>query len=321
MAGWVLKVMAAVVAVAAATLVSAVSGGAGIQRVLTLERVFPVGERLELEVIKARDRARHARILQSFSGGIVDFPVLVHSFLLVMFELSTSWRGRTPEKDNLDSSGSSPCNNCPQSSGLGIPLNFSSMFAASSTVSPISCSDNVCASIVQTASAECSAESNQYVVCIYALPLHDRSNPFYAVQFAIVIHINQLDSRMVLTLRMKLCSTSLFGDLTKSDSSLMDIRVWPAGSFSLITILYLQSIAVNGEVTIDPAVFTTSGNQGTIVDSGTTLAYLVEGAYDPFVSAVIITQPTSELPLFSQEFFEATTCDNVTVFILLHMPH
>ncbi|KAK4396433.1 Aspartic proteinase-like protein 2 [Sesamum angolense] len=49
----------------------------------------------------------------------------------------------------------------------------------------------------------------------------------------------------------------------------------------------LSSIAVNGEVLpIDPAVFTTSGNQGTIVDSGTTLAYLVEGAYDPFVSAI-----------------------------------
>lgn len=93
MAGWVLKVMAATVAVVAATLVSAVSG-AGIQRVLTLERAFPLRERVELEVIKARDRARHARILQSFSGGIVDFPVLVHSFLLIMFELSISWRSR-----------------------------------------------------------------------------------------------------------------------------------------------------------------------------------------------------------------------------------
>lgn len=51
--------------------------------------------------------------------------------------------------------------------------------------------------------------------------------------------------------------------------------------------LNLQSIAVNGQLlSIDPAAFVTSSNRGTIVDSGTTLAYLVQEAYDPFVSAV-----------------------------------
>jgi hypothetical protein len=51
--------------------------------------------------------------------------------------------------------------------------------------------------------------------------------------------------------------------------------------------LNLQSIAVNGKLLpIDPSVFATSNSQGTIVDSGTTLAYLVAEAYDPFVSAV-----------------------------------
>lgn len=51
--------------------------------------------------------------------------------------------------------------------------------------------------------------------------------------------------------------------------------------------IYLQSITVNGQLLpIDLAVFTTSVNQGTIVDSGTTLAYLVEGAYDPLIAAV-----------------------------------
>ena len=49
----------------------------------------------------------------------------------------------------------------------------------------------------------------------------------------------------------------------------------------------LQSITVNGQsLPIDPAVFATSNNRGTIVDSGTTLTYLVQEAYDPFVSAV-----------------------------------
>lgn len=51
--------------------------------------------------------------------------------------------------------------------------------------------------------------------------------------------------------------------------------------------LYLQSIAVNGQLLqIDPAAFATSSNRGTIVDSGTTLTYLVDEAFDPFVSSV-----------------------------------
>jgi len=51
--------------------------------------------------------------------------------------------------------------------------------------------------------------------------------------------------------------------------------------------LNLQSISVNGQaLQIDPSVFATSSNRGTIVDSGTTLAYLAEEAYDPFVNAV-----------------------------------
>ncbi|KAF2300712.1 hypothetical protein GH714_015295 [Hevea brasiliensis] len=50
--------------------------------------------------------------------------------------------------------------------------------------------------------------------------------------------------------------------------------------------LNLQSISVNGQtLAIDSSVFATSSNQGTIVDSGTTLAYLAEAAYDPFVNA------------------------------------
>lgn len=51
----------------------------------------------------------------------------------------------------------------------------------------------------------------------------------------------------------------------------------------------LQSIAVNGQVLpIDPSIFASSISMGTIVDSGTTLAYLVAEAFDPFVQAVSI---------------------------------
>lgn len=82
--------------------------------------------------------------------------------------------------------------------------------------------------------------------------------------------------------------------------------------------LNLQSISVNGQtLSIDPSVFATSSNQGTIVDSGTTLAYLAEEAYNPFVSAVCFYWANSLLlnkllsMLYMREIFykcKAFTC-------------
>ncbi|KAM7261692.1 hypothetical protein ACFE04_020769 [Oxalis oulophora] len=49
----------------------------------------------------------------------------------------------------------------------------------------------------------------------------------------------------------------------------------------------LLSIFVNGQILpISSSLFQTTSNQGTIVDSGTTLAYLPPATYDPFVNAV-----------------------------------
>ncbi|KAG2289649.1 hypothetical protein Bca4012_029293 [Brassica carinata] len=51
--------------------------------------------------------------------------------------------------------------------------------------------------------------------------------------------------------------------------------------------LNLLSISVNGEMLpIDAVAFETSNTRGTIVDTGTTLTYLVKEAYDPFLSAI-----------------------------------
>ncbi|KAK6152348.1 hypothetical protein DH2020_014983 [Rehmannia glutinosa] len=357
MAGGVLLVMAVVVGLAAAVLVSAVSGGGGFQRVLTLKRAFPVEERVELEVIKARDRARHARILQSFSGGIVDFPVGGTSDPYAVGLYYTKVRlGSPPQEFNVQiDTGSdilwvtcSSCNNCPQNSGLGIPLNFFNA-ATSSTVSHVSCSDSICASIVRIASAECSAESN---LCDYSFQYGDGSGTagFYVydmLYFDTILGTSlQANSSAPIVFG---CSTSLFGDLTKSDravdgifgfgrqglsviSQLSSLRITPRifshclkgeGSGGGILVLgeildprivytplvpsqphynlYLQNIAVNGQLLpIDQAVFTTSGNQGTIIDSGTTLAYLVEGAYDPLVTAITNAVSPSVRPIISQ---------------------
>ncbi|XP_073291845.1 aspartic proteinase 36-like [Primulina huaijiensis] len=63
----------------------------------------------------------------------------------------------------------------------------------------------------------------------------------------------------------------------------------------------LQSISVNGQtLPIDPSVFASSTNRGTIIDSGTTLAYLAKEAYDPFVTAITQTVSQSVRPLVSK---------------------
>ncbi|KAK1296647.1 Aspartic proteinase-like protein 2 [Acorus calamus] len=86
--------------------------------------------------------------------------------------------------------------------------------------------------------------------------------------------------------------------------------------------LNLQSIAVNGRtLPIDSSVFSTSSNQGTIVDSGTTLAYLAEKAYDPFVNAIIAAVPPSVRPFVSkgnQCFVTSSSVDDVFPSVVLN---
>ncbi|KAF5783635.1 putative nepenthesin [Helianthus annuus] len=67
--------------------------------------------------------------------------------------------------------------------------------------------------------------------------------------------------------------------------------------------LNLLSISVNGRtLSIDPSMFGTSGSRGgTIIDSGTTLAYLAEEAYDPFVDAITLSVSQSVRPLVSKD--------------------
>ncbi|KAL8504978.1 hypothetical protein ACS0TY_016251 [Phlomoides rotata] len=363
-----LLVMAALVA-----LVSAADGGGGFQRVLTLERAFPVEEKVDLEAIKARDRARHARTLQSFSGGIVNFPVGGTSDPYAFGLYYTKVRlGSPPQEFNVQiDTGSdilwvtcSSCKDCPQNSGLGIPLNFFDT-AASSTASPISCSNNICASIVQTASAECSSESNQ---CAYTFQYGDGSGTtgFYVTDmlyFDTVLGTSLLPNSSAPIVFG--CSTSLFGDLTKSDRAVDGIFGFGQQSLSVTSQLasrgitpkifshclngdgngggilvlgeildprivytplvpsqphynlYLQSIAVNGQLLpIDQAVFTTSGNRGTIIDSGTTLAYLVEEAYDPLFDAI-----TSAVSQSAKQFsYKGSQCYRVSTSLAQVFP-
>ncbi|OWM82475.1 hypothetical protein CDL15_Pgr002050 [Punica granatum] len=65
--------------------------------------------------------------------------------------------------------------------------------------------------------------------------------------------------------------------------------------------LYLQSIALNGQpLPIDPAVFAPSNDRETIIDSGTTLAYLVEEALDPLINSITSAVSQSATPIISK---------------------
>ncbi|KAK4793011.1 hypothetical protein SAY86_023446 [Trapa natans] len=62
--------------------------------------------------------------------------------------------------------------------------------------------------------------------------------------------------------------------------------------------LNMESITINGQaLPIDPAAFSSPNSRETIVDSGTTLAYLVEEAFDPFVSTITAAASHNVIPV------------------------
>ncbi|KAK1429426.1 hypothetical protein QVD17_11635 [Tagetes erecta] len=333
-------------------------------RVLTLQRVFPANKTVEIEALRTRDRVRHARILQRFSGGIVDFNVVGTSDPFYGGLYFTKVKLGSPPKDfnvQIDTGSDilwvtcSSCSDCPQTSGFGIDLNFFDA-GSSSTASTVSCSDSVCSSIVQTSDASCS-EGNQ---CGYRFQYGDGSGTsgHYVTDllyFDTIVGPSMIaNSSAYITFG---CSTYQTGSLTKPDKAIDGIFGFGQHGLSVMSQLSshgitpnvfshclkgdgtgggklvlgeilnpamvysplvpsqphynldLQSIAVNGQMLpIDPAAFATSDNRGTIVDTGTTLTYLVAEAFEPFVNA--ITSAVSQLatPVLSKD----TQCYLVT---------
>ncbi|GAB2227023.1 hypothetical protein Droror1_Dr00008822 [Drosera rotundifolia] len=345
--------IAAVVLLAAATVVF--GGGGFPASVLTLERAFPVNERVGIEVLRERDRIRHhrkGRFLQGF-GGVADFAVQGTSDPLYFTKVRL---GTPPREFNVQiDTGSdilwvtcSSCSDCPQISGLGIQLHFFDT-SSSYTAQVVSCSDPICTALGQTASSGCSIQTNQ---CSFSFQYGDGSGTsgFYVSD---MLHFGMVTTGST-TVNSSAqivfgCSTYQSGDLTKSERAIDGIFGFGQHSLSVISqlssqgvtpkvfshclkgegsgggilvlgeildpsIVYsplvpsqphynlnLQSITVNGQaVPIDPAVFAASNNQGTIVDSGTTLAYLVEEAYDPFVSAITAIVGQSATPTIAK---------------------
>ncbi|KAF2289815.1 hypothetical protein GH714_038780 [Hevea brasiliensis] len=182
---------------------------------LPLHRAFPLNHTLGLDQLRARDSVRHARLLQSFVGGVVDFsvqgspdPYLVGCSTFQSGDLTKTEKA----VDGIFGFGQGGLSVVSQLSSHGItPRVFSHCLKGEGSGGGI-------------------------------LVLGEILEPGI-----------------------------VYSPLVPSQSHYN---------------LNLQSIAVNGQLlSIDPAAFATSNDRGTIVDSGTTLAYLVEEAYNPFVSA------------------------------------
>ncbi|OVA19448.1 Peptidase A1 [Macleaya cordata] len=333
----------------------------GFPATLTLERNFPANERVELGELRARDRARHGRILQSFSG-VIDFPVHVIAFgvsLTVLLYFTRVKLGSPPREFYVQiDTGSdvlwvacNQCNGCPKSSGLNLQLGFFDPYSSASA-SLIPCSAEICALAIPTTETGCSSQNPQ---CSYSFQYEDGSGTSGYYVSDILYFDSVIGDSMIVNSSARVifgCSNYQSGDLTKQSRAVDGIFGFGQHYFSVISqlssggivpkvfshclngkdygggvlvlgeilepgIVYsplvpsqphynlnLLSIAVNEQILpIDPAVFATSSNEerGTIVDSGTTLAYLAEEAYDPFVNSITNAVSQSARPMLSED--------------------
>ncbi|VVA38579.1 PREDICTED: aspartic [Prunus dulcis] len=318
---------------------------------LSFERVYPPSHHGQIEQLRARDRVRHARLLQNLAGSVVDFPLHGTSDLNVAGLYYTKVKLGSPPKEfnvQIDTGSESlwvtcnSCSDCPRSTSL--PIQLSSYDSnSSSTARLIPCS--MCTSAFQ---AKCSPQTNQ---CSYTTQYADGSGIF-GHYVSDTLHFDRIQGQSYIDSSASIifgCTTYELGGLTSSLSTLDGIFGFSQGPLSVISqlssrgltpkvfshclkgdekgggilalgeilepsIVYsplvpprhnyylnLQSIAVNGKILpIDPTAFT-SHDRGTIIESVTTLAYLVEEAYVPFIRAITSAVSPSLTPFILDE--------------------
>ncbi|KAK9665935.1 hypothetical protein RND81_14G147200 [Saponaria officinalis] len=323
---------------------------------LTLERAISLKERVGLSQLRARDRVRHGRLLQSING-VVDFSVSgTYNPYRVGLYYTKVQLGTPPQEFNVQIDtgsdvlwvGCNGCTGCPSTTGLkDVELNAFNP-SGSSTSSVISCSDKRCSMAAPFADALCDNSNN----CAYQFQYGDGSGTegYYVSDMLSLTTIvggtamSNSSAKVIFG-----CSVTQSGDLTKTDRAVDGIFGFGQQSMSVVTqlssqgvapaafshclrgddngggilvlgsivepgIVYtplvpsqphynlnLMSISINSQtLPIDASVFTTSTDTGTIIDSGTTLAYLAEPAYEPFVNAISAAVSQSVRPLLSR---------------------
>ncbi|CAI0623636.1 unnamed protein product [Linum tenue] len=264
--------------------------------VLHLERTpLPLNSSAALRQLRAQDRARHARLFD----GVANFSVYGSADTELYGIYFTKVKlGSPPQEFSLQIDTGSDllwvnaksCSNCPRSSGLGLLLLFSNTnFKCAFLCSRMGLDFIRPDSTVATSSAAITFGVSTY----HSGPSVDSAlavDGIFGLGQGPSSAISQLASGGVIPPVFSHClkgeglggGTFVLGEI--SEPGMVYTPLVPAQPHYN---LYLQSIAVNGELLpVDPAVFMTSTGRGTFVDSGTTLAYLVEEAYEPFISAV-----------------------------------
>ncbi|XP_048492243.1 aspartic proteinase 36 isoform X2 [Beta vulgaris subsp. vulgaris] len=323
---------------------------------LNLHRAIPLKERVELSQLRAHDRARHGRVLQSVNG-VVDFPVsgTFNPYRVGLYYTKVQLGNPAQEFNVQIDTGSdvlwvgcTGCSGCPGTTGLqDIQLNAFNP-SSSSSASVIPCSDKRCSMGAQYADSLCDNSNN----CAYQFQYGDGSGTqgYYVsdlLHLETIVGNTQSSNNTAKVIFG--CSVSQTGDLTKTDRAVDGIFGFGQQAMSVVTqlssqgiapaafshclrgddngggilvlgsivepgIVYtplapsmphynlnLQSISVNGQkLAIDSSAFATSTSAGTIIDSGTTLAYLAEEAYNPFVNAISAAVSQSVRPLLSR---------------------
>uniref|UniRef100_A0A9I9CWH3 Peptidase A1 domain-containing protein n=1 Tax=Cucumis melo TaxID=3656 RepID=A0A9I9CWH3_CUCME len=267
---------------------------------LSLYRAVPSSSPVQLETLRARDRLRHARILQ----GVVDFSVEGSSDPLLVGLYFTKVKLGTPPMEftvQIDTGSDilwvncNSCNGCPRSSGLGIQLNFFDASSSSSS-SLVSCSDPICNSAFQTTATQCLTQSNQ---CSYTFQYGDGSGTsgYYvseSMYFDMVMGHSMIANSSASVVFG--CSTYQSGDLTKSDHAIDGIFGFGPGDLSVISQLSARGITPKGE-----------GNGGGILVLGEVLEPGI--VYSPLVPsqsllpAISKTQGIQISKITEQEFF------------------
>ncbi|KAE8691040.1 Eukaryotic aspartyl protease family protein isoform 2 [Hibiscus syriacus] len=133
----------------------------GFQPALELERRIPlVSHELELSRLRERDRLRHGRLLQSSSGGVVDFPVQGnYDPFLVRLYYTKLLLGSPPKEYYVQIDTGSDAYGL-----VAIPATVAQNLVDfdSSTSSLISCSDQQCNVGLQSSDSGCSDNQCSY---------------------------------------------------------------------------------------------------------------------------------------------------------------
>ncbi|KAH9671042.1 eukaryotic aspartyl protease family protein [Citrus sinensis] len=272
--------------------------------VLPLERAFPLSQPVQLSQLRARDRVRHSRILQGVVGGVVEFPVQGSSD---PFLIGSSTARIVSCSDPLCASEiQTTATQCPSGSNQ---CSYSFEYGDGSGTSGSYIYDTLYFDAILGESLI----ANSTALIVFGCSTYqtgDLSKTDKAIDG--IFGFGQGDLSVISQLASRGITPRVFSHCLKGQGNGGGILV--LGEILEPSIVYsplvpskphynlnLHGITVNGQLlSIDPAAFAASNNRETIVDSGTTLTYLVEEAFDPFVSAITATVSQSVTPTMSK---------------------